>query len=101
MVLHLEYEAHEAMALARMERIVNEVESRPGCRAFLHHRLGRIRPGETSVVAVVSAGHRGEAFDACRRVIEELKHEVPIWKKEVFTDGSRWVAAPGEDGREA
>ena len=72
----------------------------PGSVLFLHHRLGRIEVGETSVVAVASAPHRGEAFDACRRLIERLKADVPIWKKEFFADGSVWVGAPGECAHE-
>ena len=95
-VLHLEYEAYEPMALAQMEKIVDEAGSRwPLTTACLHHRLGRIEVGETSVIALVSAPHRAEAFEACRHLIERLKADVPIWKKEFFHDGSVWVGAPG------
>jgi molybdopterin synthase catalytic subunit/molybdopterin converting factor small subunit len=95
-VLHLEYEAHEPMALAQMERIVNEARERwPVIALFLHHRLGRVEVGEASVVAVASCPHRGEAFEACRHLIERLKADVPIWKKEFFADGGVWVGAPG------
>lgn len=98
-VLWLEYEAYEAMARAQMERIVAEARSEwPLTAVFLHHRLGRIEVGEVSVVAVASAVHRPEAFAACRHLIERLKADVPIWKKEVFADGSVWVGAPGECG---
>jgi molybdopterin synthase catalytic subunit len=96
-VRHLEYEAHEPMARAQMERILAEARARwPVTALFLHHRLGVLPVGEVSVVAVASAPHRAEAFEACRHLIERLKHEVPIWKKEVFADGSEWVGAPGE-----
>ena len=96
-VRHLEYEAHEAMALAQMERILAEARERwPGTEVYLHHRLGRIGIGEVSVVAAAGAIHRAEAFAACRHLIERLKHDVPIWKKEVFADGTEWVGAPGE-----
>ena len=100
-VLHLEYASHEPMALAQMERIVAEARSRwPLTAVFLHHRLGRVGIGEASVVAVASSPHRDEAFAACRHLVERLKAEVPIWKKEFFTDGSSWVGAPGERGGE-
>jgi molybdopterin synthase catalytic subunit len=100
-VLHLEYEAHEPMALAQMERIVSEARERwPVIALFLHHRLGRIEVGEASVVAVASCPHRGEAFEACRHLIERLKADVPIWKKEFFADGGVWVGAPGECAHE-
>jgi molybdopterin synthase catalytic subunit/molybdopterin converting factor small subunit len=96
-VNHLEYEAYEPMALAQMERIVGEARERwPVTAVYLHHRLGRIEVGEPSVVAVASAPHRDQAMEACRHLIERLKADVPIWKKEIFTDGSEWVGAPGE-----
>jgi MoaE-MoaD fusion protein len=95
-VLHLEYETHEPMALAQMERIVDEARERwPVIAVFLHHRLGRVEVGEASVVAVASCPHRGQAFEACRHLIERLKADVPIWKKEFFADGGVWVGAPG------
>ena len=95
-VLRLEYEAYEAMAIAQMETIVAEARTQwPVSAIFLHHRLGRIEVGETSVIAVASAPHRDEAFAACRHLIERLKADVPIWKKECFEDGSVWVGAPG------
>jgi molybdopterin synthase catalytic subunit len=95
-VLWLEYEAYEAMAIAQMETIVAEARGTwPVSAVFLHHRLGRIEVGETSVIAMASAPHRDEAFAACRHLIERLKADVPIWKKECFEDGSEWVGAPG------
>jgi molybdopterin synthase catalytic subunit len=100
-VLWLEYEAYEPMALAQMEHILDETRARwPVEAVFLHHRLGRIEVGEVSVIAVASAVHRAQAFEACRHLIERLKADVPIWKKEVFADGSVWVGAPGECGHE-
>jgi molybdopterin synthase catalytic subunit len=96
-VRFLEYEAYEPMARSQMERIVEEVRERwPVSAVYLHHRLGRIEVGEASVVAVASAPHRPEAFEACRHLIERLKADVPIWKKEFLVDGSVWVGAPGE-----
>ncbi len=94
---HLVYEAYGPMAESQMRRIVAEAREKwPVAAAFLHHRLGRLEVSEASVVAVVSAPHRAQAFEACRYLIERLKADVPIWKKEVFTDGSEWVGAPGE-----
>lgn len=100
-VLYLEYEAYEAMAVSMMERIVAEARERwPVEAVHLHHRLGRVEVGEASVLAVVSTPHRPDAFEACRHLIERLKADVPIWKKEVFADGSVWVGAPGECAHE-
>jgi molybdopterin synthase catalytic subunit len=94
-VERLEYEAHETMALARMTAIVDETRAaHPGSVVLLHHRLGPVLPGEPSVVVAVSTPHRGESFDACRAVIERLKVEVPIWKKEITAGGGRWVGEP-------
>jgi molybdopterin synthase catalytic subunit len=96
-VEYLHYEAYAEMATAIMERIVEEVRARwPVAAVFLHHRLGRIEIGEVSVVAVASAPHRAQAFEACRHLIEGLKADVPIWKREVLADGGTWVGAPGE-----
>jgi molybdopterin synthase catalytic subunit len=93
-VSHLEYEAYEPMALAMMTRIVAEAEERWPLEAIvLHHRLGRLEVGEVSVVAATSARRRSDAFAACRHLIERLKADVPIWKKECFADGSVWVGA--------
>jgi molybdopterin synthase catalytic subunit len=91
-VTHLEYEAYDDMAVAFLSRIAQEAESRwPGVRVAVHHRKGRLAVGEVSVVIAVAHPHRAEAFDACRHVIERLKEDVPIWKKEIRADGSVWV----------
>jgi molybdopterin synthase catalytic subunit len=65
----------------------------PITRARVAHRLGEVPVGEASVVVVVSSPHRGPAFDACRYLMDRLKHEVPIWKLEQLRDGDavRWV----------
>jgi molybdopterin synthase catalytic subunit len=97
-VTRLEYEAYGAMALAEMERIVREIEqSIPGARCALAHRIGALEVGETAVVCAVSAPHRPEAFAACRRLIDEVKARVPIWKREHGPDGPYWVG--WEDAR--
>ncbi len=91
-VRHLEYEAHEAMALAMMERLAGEARQRFGVsRAVLHHRLGRLEIGEVSVAIAVASPHRAEAIAACQWLIDTLKAEVPIFKKEYFSDGEAWV----------
>lgn len=90
--LYLEYEAYESMALKKMAEIGSEARARfPIDRVGIVHRLGRIEIGETSVAIVVTAEHRGSAFDACRFLIDRLKQVVPIWKKEFFEDGSIWA----------
>ncbi len=92
-VERLEYEAFEALAVKEGERIVNEARARFGvARAACVHRVGGLAVGELAVWVGVSAAHRGEAFAACRYIIDEVKHRVPIWKKEHYADGdSGWV----------
>jgi MoaE-MoaD fusion protein len=90
--LYLDYEAYEAMALQQMEALAMEARARFGVRgASIVHRLGRLEIGETSVLIVVAAAHRGAAFEACRWIIDTLKKTVPIWKKEYFEDGAVWA----------
>jgi len=91
-IRHLEYEAYPAMALAEMEKICDQAEARwPGVRVAIAHRVGHLEIGDLAVVVVAAAAHRGEAFEACRFAIDTLKEDVPIWKKEVATDGEYWV----------
>jgi len=91
-IRHLEYEAYPAMALEEMEKICADAERRwPGTRVAIAHRVGHLAIGDLAVVVVAAAPHRGEAFDACRFAIDTLKETVPIWKKEVATDGEYWV----------
>jgi MoaE-MoaD fusion protein len=90
--LHLEYEAYEPMAEAKMREIGSEIRAKfPIHRVVIIHRLGRLEIGETSVWIAVSAAHRAAAFDACRYAIDTLKRSVPIWKKEFFVGGSVWA----------
>jgi len=90
--LYLDYEAYEAMALKQMESLALEARARFGVRGVsIVHRLGRLEIGETSVLIVVAAEHRGGAFEACRWIIDTLKKTVPIWKKEYFEDGAVWA----------
>jgi len=89
---YLEYEAYESMAVKEMTEIGGEARAKFRVdRIGIIHRLGRIEIGETSVAIIVTAGHRGAAFDACRYLIDRLKQVVPIWKKEFFEDGSVWA----------
>jgi molybdopterin synthase catalytic subunit len=90
--LYLEYEAYEAMALAKMREIGERMREEFSIRRFaMIHRLGRLEIGETSVLIVVCSAHRAAAFDACRFGIDTLKSTVPIWKKEFFRDGAAWA----------
>jgi molybdopterin converting factor subunit 1 len=90
--LYLDYEAYEVMALRKIEALAVEALARFAVRgASIVHRLGRLEIGETSVLIVVVAAHRGAAFDACRWIIDTLKKTVPIWKKEYFEDGAVWA----------
>lgn len=98
-VAGLTYEAFEPMALAILEQIADEVESRfDVTHLAVVHRVGEVALGEASVVIVTAAAHREEAFGACRYAIEELKARVPIWKAERFADGSVWLGAPPRPG---
>lgn len=105
LTLHLDYEAYEEMALKQMNELAAKAREGFGIRhVTLVHRLGRLQIGETSVLIVVSAGHRGQAFDACRWLIDTLKKTVPIWKRETFSDGAVWADGepfPAEIGLEA
>jgi MoaE-MoaD fusion protein len=90
--LYLVYEAYEPMALTEMERLGAEAHKRfEIAHLGIVHRTGRLEIGETSVVIAASAPHRQAAFQACEWAIKELKQTVPIWKKEVYEDGSMWV----------
>ncbi|MFL5318676.1 MAG: molybdopterin converting factor subunit 1 [Myxococcaceae bacterium] len=91
-VVRLEYEAYAPMAEAKLQEIAEEAKARwPLVRIAVLHRVGVLSPGETAVVIAVAAPHRKEAFRACEHVIDRLKQDVPIWKKEVYADGDVWV----------
>ena len=89
-VVALEYEAHAPLALRELRSLEREARRRfgPG-RYLLWHRLGRLRVGTISVIVGAAVGHRAEAFDAARFLIEQLKHRVPIWKTERARRGRR------------
>ncbi|WP_372662065.1 molybdenum cofactor biosynthesis protein MoaE [Cohnella sp.] len=87
----LEYEAYIPMAEAALIQIGEEISSRwPGTLCAIAHRIGSVGIGEISVVIAVSSSHRADAYDASRYAIERLKQTVPIWKKEVYEDGTEW-----------
>lgn len=91
-VLHLEYEAFPEMAEAKLRQIGLEVKEHWGeVELAVHHRLGHLDIGEISLVIAAASPHREEAFAACRYALERIKEMVPIWKKELFAQGARWV----------
>jgi molybdopterin synthase catalytic subunit len=105
-VRYLEYEAFEPLALKAFARIAGELQGRwPGARVALHHRIGRLEVGEASVAIAVASAHRGEAYAACRYVIERVKQIAPIWKREFFEGGDMWIegatADPEDEGARA
>src|SRR5262245_19930530 len=100
-VVRLEYEDFATMAENEMRLLAVEAAGRwPLCKTAMVHRTGRVPVGQTSVAIAVSAGHRGEAFAACRWLIDRLKEIVPIWKREHFAGGTVWIG-PQQGGPEA
>lgn len=93
-VLRLFYECYRPMAEREIERILDDVKRETGATGIRAlHRVGLLQIGDAAVAIVAEAPHRGEAFSACRMVIDQIKSRVPIWKKETFTDGSsEWVS---------
>ena len=80
------------MAEQVMAEIAEALHARYALTALaIHHRIGTVGVGETSVVIAVSAPHRGDALAACRDAIDELKERVPLWKKEVYAGGEEWI----------
>jgi molybdopterin synthase catalytic subunit len=91
-VTHLDYEAYEGMAERVMAEIGEALRERYSLTAIaIHHRIGRVAIGETSVLIAASAPHRADALSACRDAIDELKERVPLWKKEVYEGGEEWI----------
>jgi len=92
----LDYEAYPDMAQKKMAELEAEARRRwPVINAALVHRVGHLELGEISVVVAVSCPHRDQAFEACRWLIDTLKEVVPIWKKELWADGSEEWVHPG------
>jgi molybdopterin synthase catalytic subunit len=95
----LAYEAFEPMALAALEEIADEIQTRLGVRRLaIVHRTGEVPLGETSVVVVAVAPHRDAAFAAARHAIDETKARAPIWKAERFTEGHVWIGHVARTG---
>ena len=93
-VSYLDYEAYEGMAEDVMAEIASELQSRYDlCAVAIHHRVGRVEIGDTSVVIAVSAPHRQDALAACKDAIDTLKQQVPLWKKEVYEGGEEWIGS--------
>jgi molybdopterin synthase catalytic subunit len=93
-VEYLEYEAYRPMADRKLEEIGSEIEERWDVREVsIVHRIGRVDPGQASVAIVVASPRRGPAFEASRYAIERIKVVVPIWKREVWSDGYVWVGS--------
>ena len=100
-VVHLEYEAYPEMAEATMRQIGQEIRARwPVDDIAIVHRVGVLRIGEASVAIAVSAPHRHAALEACAYAIERVKEIVPIWKKEVWSDGSQWIGSTVDEYKE-
>ena len=104
-VTRLEYHAYVSMAEKEMQRIAEEIAREiPGVTLAALHRIGSLAVGDLAVVCAAGAVHRGEAFQACRALIDRIKHRVPIWKREHGPDGPYWVGwedARCRDGHDA
>lgn len=98
-IIRLDYDAYREMALQQMKRLAAQAAKKWSLgRVALIHRLGSVPPAEASVIIAVASTHRNEGFAACRWLIDTLKKDVPIWKKDVYQDGSvKWVS-PGLAG---
>jgi molybdopterin synthase catalytic subunit len=94
-VAYLEYDAYPAMAEKLMEDLGRQaVEQFDLKDVALYHRTGRLEIGETSLLIAISSGHRAAAFAAGKWLVDEVKKRVPVWKKEVWSDGEEWIEGP-------
>ncbi len=105
LVTRLDYSAYAPMALREMSRIASAIEAEiPGSRVAAVHRVGELGVGDIAIVCAASAPHRAEAFRACRALIDRIKEDVPIWKREHGPDGAAWVGwvdarcSPAQEG---
>ena len=93
-VVSLEYDAHPRLASERLEQIAREAAEKWSLGGVVAlHRVATCMVGEPTVVVACGAPHRAEALDACRWMIDTIKDTVPIWKREIYADGSSWVGA--------
>ncbi len=94
-IREMELESYEEVALKELEQIAADAKAKFGVLSVdIIHRIGRLSVGENILIIIVGAGHRKEAYEGSRYIIETIKAGVPIWKKELRRDGDRWV--PGE-----
>jgi molybdopterin synthase catalytic subunit len=95
-VVRLDYDAHPSLAGERLREIAEEAADKWALeRVVAWHRTGACDVGEPTVVVACGAPHRGDALEACRFIIDTIKSTVPIWKREVYADGSSWLGAEG------
>ena len=100
-VSYLEYDAYPEMATATLRQVGEEIRHRwPVDRIAMVHRIGRLRIGEASIAIAIASPHRREALEACAFAIERVKEIVPIWKKEVWTDGAEWIGSTADEYQE-
>jgi molybdopterin synthase catalytic subunit len=94
-VVELDYVAHPSVE-STLAEILAEFRTEPGVLALaVSHRVGTLAVGDVAMVAAVATAHRREAFDVCARLVDEIKHRLPIWKRQVFADGTdEWVNCP-------
>ncbi|HTF10222.1 MAG TPA: molybdenum cofactor biosynthesis protein MoaE [Asanoa sp.] len=94
-VVSLDYEGHPS-AIEVLREVAAEIAKDPDVYAVaVSHRVGSLKIGDVAIVAAVSTAHRGAAFAACGRLVDEAKARLPIWKRQVFTDGGEeWVNCP-------
>lgn len=96
-ITEMELEAYEEIATKELENVARDATDKFQLQHVdIIHRIGRLEVGENILIIIVAAGHRKEAYDGSRYIIEAIKAGVPIWKKELTKDGGRWV--PGEHG---
>ena len=95
-VLYLEYECYESMAVKKLEEIKKDISKKWKVEGIaIAHRFGRVDIEGISLIVAVGSPHRMEAFQACMEIVDRIKQDVPIWKKEVFSDGEIWVGSQG------
>jgi len=96
-IREMELEAYQDVAAKELERIAEDARRKFGLLSVdIIHRIGRLKVGDTILVTVVGAGHRKEAYEGSRYIIEMIKAGVPIWKKEIRSDGSSWIEGDRE-----
>ena len=91
-VVHIDYQVYPEMAVREMDKIADEAITEWKLnRCVIVHRYGRVMPGEISILILVSSPHREESYISSKYIIDEIKKRVPVWKKEVYDDGSEWI----------